>query len=188
MELNEMKQQYLKAEVQKEKAVQHIQEHLQNWLSKWLGGSKKLNTIELVYLPYFIFPYRLESKSLKDGIRGYIGIESYEKHSVILPVEQETFELDPNLTILPAGEEIDASFAYDVMYNEAFIKEKHRTRGTIRLQVDEPFLLYVPYWIGYLKGTKTEIMAVDGLSGNIDFKMKDPILKAFLKEAGGVKA
>lgn len=182
-----MKRQFLKPEVEKEKAVQHIQEHLQNWLSKWLGGKKKLNTIELVYLPYFIFPYHLESKSLKDGIRGYIGIESYEKHSVILPVDQETFDLDPAIAILPSGEEIDASFAYDVMYNEAFTKEKHRTRATIRLQVDEPFLLYVPYWVGYLKGGKTEIMAVDGLSGNIDFKMKDPILKAFLKEAELVK-
>lgn len=188
MELNLMKQFYLKPEVQKEKAVKHIQEHLQNWLSKWLGGGRKLDSIEMVYLPYFIFPYQLESKSLKGGIRGYIGIESYEKQSVILPIEQELSGLDPHLQVLPVGEEIESGFAYDIMYNEAFIKEKHRTRGSIQLQIESPFLLYVPYWVGYLKGSQTEIMAVDGLSGNVDFKMKDAILKAFLKKAELVKA
>ena len=176
-----MKEYFLKSQVPQDKAVENMQGHLQNWISKWFDGKKKLLSIELVYLPYFIFPYQLQSRSIKESIQGLIGIETYEKHSVILPVDQETFELTPNISVLPIGEEIAEKLAYDAIYQEAFLKEKRRS--SIQLDMGAPFLLYVPYWVGYLKGKETDILVVDGLSGNIDVKLKDSILKAFLTEA-----
>ncbi|MBT2755630.1 hypothetical protein J7E71_06605 [Mesobacillus foraminis] len=181
-----MKVQYLKPEVPVEKAKKNIQTHLQTWLSKCFFYRKKLYSIELVYLPYFVFPYTLESKSLRGEIQGFVGIETYEKQAAILPAGQETFEADSTtLPLLPVGEEIKEKHAYNLVYQEAFKKEKKRS--SIKLQVNSPFLLYVPYYVGYLKGKETDIMAADGLSGNLQYDMKDAILKAFLKESQLIK-
>lgn len=176
-----MKEYFLKPQVPQDKAIENIQDHLQNWISKWFDGKNKLTSIELVYLPYSIFPYQLQSRSIKESIQGFIGIETYGKHSVILPVDQKTVELTPDISVLPIGEEIEEKLAYDAIYGEAFIKEKRRS--SIQLEMGKPFLLYVPYWVGYLKGKETDILVVDGLSGNIDVKLKDSVMKAFLTEA-----
>ncbi|WP_121613504.1 hypothetical protein [Mesobacillus foraminis] len=181
-----MKVQYLKPEIQVETAEKNMQTHLQTWLSKWFFYRKKLYSIELVYLPYYVFPYNLESNSLRGEIQGFVGVETYEKQAAILPAGQETFEADSTtLPLLPVGEEISAKHAYDLVYEEAFRKEKKRS--SIKLQVNSPFLLYVPYYVGYLKGKETDILAADGLSGNLQYDVKDAILKAFLKESQLVK-
>lgn len=171
----------LKPEVAQAAAVETMHEHIANWISKWFNGKKKLRSIEMVFLPYYIFPYQLQSRSLNETIDGLIGIETYESHSVILPVEQRLDELKAGVPVLPIGEEANPKLAYDAVYSEAFIKEKRRS--SIRLEVGSPFLLYVPYWIGYLKGKETDMLVIDGLSGKIDIKLKDSVMKAFLKEA-----
>lgn len=176
-----MDKQYMKPVISQKKAAENMHGYLNVWIAKWLHRGKRLETIELVYLPYSIFPYKLQSNSTKGCIEGFVGIETYDRHSVILPVDQERTALDSALTALPAGSVIGKDTAYDVLYSEAFLKEKGRSK--IQLEIKEPFCLYVPYWVGHLKGKERNILVVDGLSGKVDMKLNEPIIKAFLKEA-----
>lgn len=167
--------------IAQEQAVSNMTQHLRNWIARWMNKGKQLQSVELVYLPYVIYPYELETKSIGEKINGFVGIETYDKHAVILPINQKTEKWNSSLPALPAGEAADSELAYEAVYKEAFLKEKRRQ--SIRLQIGDPFLLYVPYWIGYLTGREKDILVVDGLSGNIDIKLKDPVIEAFLKEA-----
>lgn len=175
-----MTRKLLESVVSKEEAVRALNGHLDNWLAKFIYKKKRLKSIEKVYLPYFCFPYRLDSRSLNGEIVGRIAIETYEGISAILPVNHPLLEIEEHLTFLPFKQLISKEQAYEAVYWDLFQKEKDRK--TISLKIEEPFLIYVPYWIGYLQGKEYDILPLDAVTGQIDLKMKPSLLHAFLQE------
>lgn len=174
-----MKQKLLETVISKEEAVKALSGHLENWLAKFIYKQKRLKSIERVYLPYFCFPYHLDSRSLNGEIEGRIAIETYERISAILPVNHPLLEIDEHSALLPFKKWISKEQAYDAVYWDLFHKEKDRK--TISLVIEEPFLIYVPYWIGYLQGKEYDILPLDAVTGQVDLKIKPSLLQAFLQ-------
>jgi solute:Na+ symporter, SSS family len=60
------------------------------------------------------------------------------------------------------------------IYWEAFQKEKKRK--SIDITFNSSFVIYLPFWIGYLTGKKVEVLPVDAITGKVDLKLKDAFI------------
>ncbi|WP_082235349.1 hypothetical protein [Halobacillus massiliensis] len=172
---------YIKPEVTREEAVCRISEHMSNKLIKIIKRRQKLVSMELVYLPFWCYEYTLNTSSLKEEIRGKIAIETIAKTPAILPSSYPLEPLNEEVNKLAVIGQEDQEAARKAIYWEAFNKEKRKK--SIDLTLHSSWILYMPYWIGYLEGKTYEILPVDGVSGRLDFTVKDAFLKIF-SEAG----
>lgn len=167
---------YLKSETSEGKAVNLLKKQASGVIA-WITGNKKnLKAVELVYLPYWCFEYQLMSKNIKKAVSGKIAIESYQETPAILPKDTKYFETVEGMELLPVGNDPNTERAYQLIYWDAFFHEKKKSK--INIFIDEPFLLYVPYWIGYFEEDELDIAVVDATSGKIDMPMKSSIIKA----------
>ncbi|MFD2923108.1 hypothetical protein [Halobacillus naozhouensis] len=169
-------QSYVKPELDKDEAVHSIMQHRSGLVMKLFDHNrKKLKSIELVYLPFWCYGYRLVSNTLKDGIKGKVAIEPITNQSAILPVEYPTYPIETVLNTFEVTKEKDPSAAHQVIYWEAFYKEKKREK--IDVEINSAWILYMPYWIGYLQSDEIDILAVDAVTGKVDLSIKDALLQ-----------
>jgi hypothetical protein len=169
---------YIEPKIDREAAIKRMQEYTSSKLIKLWKRKQKLVSIELVYLPYWCYDYTLQSSSLKDGIHGKIAVESVSKTPAILPNDYPLLPLNKDVKGLPIIGEADPEIARKTIYWEAFRKEKRKKSIELELQ-SPPWLLFMPYWIGYVEGKAYEILPVDAVTGNLDLAIKDSFLKIF---------
>ena len=178
-----MKERYfLKETVDHREAVKTIQEHNSNLLVRFFDKKKRtLHSMELTYLPFWCHEYNLKSATLKDSIKGKIAIEPITKTPAILPTEYPLQLADEGMNLFPITAEENKDVAKEAIYWEAFQKEKRRK--SIQIEFNSSFVLYMPFWIGYLKGETIQILPVDAITGKIDLKLKDAFLALFHQES-----
>ena len=168
-------QSYIKPEIDENKAINAIHQHSSGVMMKLFGQKKaSLKSIELVYLPFWCYPYHLESASLNGGVEGKLAMEPITGISAILPAEYPLHPIEEGLNCLPLNEPENREAAHKAIYWEAFSKEKQRK--SIDVEVHTPWILYMPYWVGYLKGKEYDILCVDAVTGKIDLPIKKAIL------------
>ncbi|WP_173917585.1 hypothetical protein [Halobacillus sp. Marseille-Q1614] len=172
---------YIRPVIERKEAVKRINEHTSNKILKLFKGRQKLVSIEQIYLPYWCYDYTLKTPSLKDGIQGKVALETITKTPAILPSDYPLLPMDADVKTLPIIGDEDQEAAKKAIYWEAFRKEKRKK--SIDLTLHSPWILYMPYWIGYLEAKGYEILPVDAVSGNLDLTIKESFLKIF-SEAG----
>jgi hypothetical protein len=166
---------FLKEVVEKKEAIKAIQEYKSSFLVRILAKEKKdLSSIELAYLPFWCYEYELTSATLTDPIRGKIAIEPITHTSAILPVDYPLHPIEKEMNLFPIYGEQDREAAKQTIYWEAFQKEKKRK--SIDITFNSSFVIYLPFWIGYLTGKKVEILPVDAITGKVDLKLKDAFI------------
>ena len=79
------------------------------------------------------------------------------------------------MNLFPVIGEQDKEAAKETIYWEVFQKE--RKRKSIDITFNSAFVIYLPFWIGYLKGDKVGILPVDAITGKVDLKLKEAFLK-----------
>jgi hypothetical protein len=167
---------FLKEVVEKREAIKAIQEYKSSLLVRVLAKEKKdLSSMELAYLPFWCYEYELTSATLTDSIRGKIAIEPITQTSAILPVDYPLHPIETEMNLFPLCGEQNREAAKETIYWEAFQKEKKRK--SIDITFNSSFVIYLPFWIGYLTGKKIEILPVDAITGKVDLKLKDAFLK-----------
>lgn len=164
---------YLKPIVDQQEATMKMNDYLHsNWWKK-IRKTKKLTSIEQVYLPFWCFNYEATTHAVPDGMEGRIAIEPLSQMNAILPVDYDIDVTGENL--FPVQKSLDKDAAKNVIYWELFAKEKRREK--IDVTIKDQWLLYVPYWIGYTQDRSHtfDIVAVDALNGKVDLPMKDTV-------------
>ena len=164
---------YIEPTIDRQKALKAMKQYTSSLLLRIVENKKRIESSELVYLPFWMYEYHLKTTSLKEGITGRIAIESISEQAAILPVDYP----------LKKGEVPGEMFAHcspdpnkakHALYWEAFGKEKKKKQ--INISLEEPSKLYLPYWVGYIKGNRREVYMVDGVTGKVDLPMKDSFL------------
>jgi hypothetical protein len=168
---------YIESKIDRVTAIKRIKEHTSNKFIQLLKHKQKLVSIEQIYLPYWCYDYTLKSSSLSDGIQGKIAIETVSKKPAILPSDYPLLPMNKDLNALPVFGEEDPEIARKTIYWEAFRKEKRKK--SIDIEVHSPWILYMPYWVGYLEGKSFEILPIDGVTGNVDLAIKESFIKIF---------
>ncbi|MYL49253.1 hypothetical protein GLV98_07140 [Halobacillus litoralis] len=171
---------YLKSVVERDEAIGKMSDHLySNWWKK-MKKTKRLLSMEQVFLPFWCFDYRVVSHALPDGLEGRIAIEPLSEMSAILPVDYEREESCEQF--IPVKKTLEDEHARKVLYWELFSKEKRREK--IDVTITGRTLLYVPYWIGYIKdrNQRYDVIALDGLNGKVDLPMKETVLTYLCEE------
>ncbi|MGR3766387.1 hypothetical protein [Rossellomorea sp. NS-SX7] len=167
---------YLKEVIEKGEAVNAIREYESSFLVRILSKEKKhLSSMELAYLPFWCYEYELTSATLTDAIIGKVAIEPITKTSAILPVDYPLYPVETDMNLFPLCGEPDEEATKEAIYWEAFQKEKKRK--SISITFNSSFVMYLPFWIGYLKGNNVGILPVDAITGKVDLKLKDAFLK-----------
>ncbi|MFL8939263.1 hypothetical protein ACKA06_21100 [Rossellomorea oryzaecorticis] len=167
---------FLKEVVEKGEAIKAIQEYESSFLVRILAKEKKqLSSIELAYLPFWCYEYELTSATLKEAIRGKVAIEPITNTSAILPADYPLHPINKDMNLFPVIGEKDKETAKETIYWEVFQKE--RKRKSIDITFNSAFVIYLPFWIGYLKGDKVGILPVDAITGKVDLKLKEAFLK-----------
>lgn len=176
---------FLPTVISKKQAVQSIQSYQNNWITKWqsvLGSKKKLTSMEMVYLPYWCYDYEYTSLQMREPIYGKVAVETGKQLTAILPSTAGLQELDlPNgeMTLLHVSGNPEQQVAEEAIYWEAFTREKKRK--DIQVTITETNILYVPYWLGYVKsGNQMELVIVDATSGKVDLGIKDAMIQALM--------
>ncbi|MGP4082972.1 hypothetical protein ACTWQL_24160 [Pseudalkalibacillus sp. R45] len=172
-------QYFLEPAIEEKEATSAIKEHKSGLIMRLFEKEKKqLKSMELSYLPFWCYSYELKSTAYKDKICGKVAIEAVTKTSAILPVEYPLQQVGDDMNLLPIVKEEDEEMARKALYWEAFRKEKKRK--SIDIKLNPSFVLYLPFWIGYLSGDeRIEILPVDAITRKIDLKLKDAFLEIF---------
>lgn len=164
---------YLQPVIEKEEAVQKMSGQIHTGLWKKLRKTKQLTSMEQVYIPFYCFDYKAVTHSLPDGLEGRMAIEPLSRMSAILPVDLPLEESSRGFW--PVQGEVSKQEAREVLYWEMFSKEKRREK--IQVEIVNRFVVYVPYWLGYIKdGKGYDVLALDGLNGKVDVPIKDTVL------------
>ncbi|WP_096437794.1 hypothetical protein [Alteribacter populi] len=170
---------------EKNEAIKAMQTHLGNYILKVkraFTSKQQLNSIELVYLPYWCYRYRFTTAKVKKPIEGRVAIEPTHGLSAILPENVELHDVHEarmGTTLLNVSDDPQPDKAKETVYWEVFSKEKKRQN--IKVDILKTSLIYVPYWVGYLENDKLDIVAVDGTNGKVDLGVKEAILNGFLR-------
>ncbi|MGG1687305.1 hypothetical protein [Pseudalkalibacillus sp. NRS-1564] len=164
---------YIEPTIDRQKALKAMKQYTSSLLLRIVENKKRIESSELVYLPFWMYEYHLKTTSLKEGITGRIAIESISEQAAILPVDYPLKEGKvPGEMFTHCSPDPDK--AKHALYWEAFGKEKKKKQ--INISLEEPSKLYLPYWVGYIKGNRREVYMVDGVTGKVDLPMKDSFL------------
>jgi hypothetical protein len=176
---------FLPSLISKKQAIQSIQSYQNNWITKWqsvFGSKKKLTSMEMVYLPYWCYDYEYTSLQMKEPICGKVAVETGKQLTAILPSTSGLEKVDLTAggkTLLDVSGDSEQKVAEEAIYWEAFTREKKRK--DIQVTITDTNLLYVPYWLGYVKsGNQMELIIVDATSGKVDLGIKDAMIQALM--------
>lgn len=163
--------------ITKADAVARIDRHFASWLVRAVSGTRgTLTSIELVHLPFWTYHYRARRKGAPHAWTGRLAIESRKRTVAVLPDTTHAVTPPTEATLLPAASPPPEDEVRRVLFWEALAHRRRDRPDTVELE--PPSLLYVPFWLGYLRGEVWDICPVDATSGKIDLAMKEALLEA----------
>ena len=170
--------------VTKTDAVARIDRHFSSWLVRTLattGGM--LTSIELVHLPFWAYGFCARRSGVPRDWTGRLAIESHRRAAAVLPEGAHMIVPPDQATLLPAAAPPPEDEVRRVLFWEALAHRRRDRPDAVELE--PPSLLYVPYWLGYLRGDAWDVCPVDATTGKIDLAMKEAFIEALSVDEAG---
>lgn len=167
----------LPATIDKAAAVARVDAHVSSWLVRLAAPARgTLASIELLHLPFWSYPFRASRRGTARSWTGHIAIEPRKRIAAVLPDGARPEAPPDGATLLPAADPPPAGEVQRVLFWEALARRRRDRPDAVTL--DAPGLLYVPYWLGYLRGERWDLCPLDATTGKIDLAIKDSLIAA----------
>jgi len=125
---------------------------------------------------FWNYPFRASRRGTARTWTGHLAIEPIKRITAVLSHGVRPEAVPESATLLPVAEPPPADEVQRVLFWEALARRRRDRPDSVTL--DTPSVLYVPYWIGYLRGRNWDLCPVDATTGKIDLAIKDALVEA----------
>ena len=172
---------YIQADVLEEEAKDKLSQRKSFFPLKIKHKKLTLKTIELVYLPFYVFEVILSGEEGEQNVRvsldGLLGNTLFFVEKNLSSKENIRNLVCPFILTQPeAAEKVLKD------YKGLLLEYGLQARKTFTVErISEAREMYYPFWIGYIqKGKGIDFRAIDGVTGELQgIKMRKVLLRAF---------
>ncbi len=163
--------------IAKADAAGRIERHVGSWLVRLARRQHAtLTAMELVYLPFWTYDFRAHRRASAALWAGCLAVETHRRSTAIVPATVTRIPPPESASLLPAAPPPPVDEVRRVLFWEALAHRRRERPDDVELE--PPRLLYVPFWLGYLRGEGWDLCPVDATSGKIDLETVDALLHA----------